>query len=60
MVDIGKIPTTGERFWRIAETQNLFNIQGVSVRESIYKLNVDINWDKVDIKGPVCISSMTD
>lgn len=60
-VDIGKVPD----YWRairgvlLGEINNV-EIPGHQVRKGIYTgLNVDVNWDKVDITGPVYIGGMT-
>jgi mannose-1-phosphate guanylyltransferase len=60
-VDIGKVPD----YWRAirgvlsGEIKNV-DIPGREVRPGVYTgLNVNINWDKVDIQGPVYIGGMT-
>ncbi|NEO47771.1 MAG: NDP-sugar synthase [Moorea sp. SIO4A3] len=60
-VDIGKVPD----YWRavrgvlLGEINNV-PIPGKEVAPGIYTgLNVAVNWDKVDIKGPVYIGAMT-
>ena len=60
-VDIGKVPD----YWHAVrgvltrEIKNV-NIPGTEVKPGIYTgLNVAVNWDKVDIKGPVYIGGMT-
>lgn len=60
-VDIGRVPD----YWRAirgvlaGEIKNV-EIPGKQVRPGVYAgLNVDVNWDKVDIKGPVYIGGMT-
>lgn len=60
-VDIGKVPD----YWRairgvlLGEIKNV-DIPGNEVRPGIYTgLNVAVNWDKVDITGPVYIGGMT-
>jgi mannose-1-phosphate guanylyltransferase len=60
-VDIGKVPD----YWRaiqsvlLGEIKNV-SIPGIEVRPGIYVgLNVAVNWDKVDITGPVYIGGMT-
>ncbi|MGB7441192.1 MAG: NDP-sugar synthase [Coleofasciculaceae cyanobacterium] len=60
-VDIGKVPD----YWRavrsvlLGEIKNV-PIPGKEVAPGIYTgLNVAVNWDKVDIKGPVYIGGMT-
>jgi mannose-1-phosphate guanylyltransferase len=60
-VDIGKVPDYWEaiRGVLLGEIKNV-PIPGKQVREGIYTgLNVAVNWDKVDITGPVYIGSMT-
>jgi mannose-1-phosphate guanylyltransferase len=60
-VDIGKVPD----YWHAirgvlrGEVKNV-QIPGHQVKPGIYTgLNVAINWDKVDIQGPVYIGGMT-
>jgi len=60
-VDIGKVPD----YWRairsvlLREIKNV-DIPGHEIFPGIYTgLNVAVNWDKVDIQGPVYIGSMT-
>ncbi|HEY9695099.1 MAG TPA: NDP-sugar synthase [Oculatellaceae cyanobacterium] len=60
-VDIGKVPD----YWRAirsvlaGEVKNV-EIPGHQVAPGIYTgLNVAVNWDKVDITGPVYIGAMT-
>jgi len=60
-VDIGKVPD----YWQaiqgvlLGKVKNV-NIPGNEVRPGIYTgLNVAINWDKVNIQGPVYIGGMT-
>jgi mannose-1-phosphate guanylyltransferase len=60
-VDIGKVPD----YWRAIrsvlskEVKNV-KIPGTEIRPGIYTgLNVAVNWDKVNIKGPVYIGAMT-
>ncbi len=60
-VDIGKVPD----YWRaiqsvlLGQVKNV-SIPGIEVRPGIYAgLNVAVNWDKVDITGPVYIGGMT-
>ncbi|NJL40749.1 MAG: NDP-sugar synthase [Leptolyngbyaceae cyanobacterium SM1_4_3] len=60
-VDIGKVPD----YWRairsvlLGEVKNV-DVPGHQVAPGIYTgLNVAVNWDKVDIKGPVYIGGMT-
>lgn len=60
-VDIGKVPD----YWRAVrgvltgEIKNV-SIPGKEVRPGVYTgLNVSVNWDKVDIQGPVYIGAMT-
>ncbi|MBC6480268.1 MAG: NDP-sugar synthase [Hormoscilla sp. GM7CHS1pb] len=60
-VDIGKVPD----YWRAVRDVLLGKIKavqipGIEVAPGIYTgLNVVVNWDKVDIKGPVYIGGMT-
>ncbi len=60
-VDIGKVPD----YWRavrdvlLGKVKNV-NIPGHEIAPGIYTgLNVAVNWDKVDITGPVYIGGMT-
>lgn len=60
-VDIGKVPD----YWHAIrgvlsrEIKNV-EIPGIEVKPGIYTgLNVAVNWDKVDITGPVYIGAMT-
>lgn len=60
-VDIGKVPD----YWRaiqsvlLGEVKNV-SVPGIEVRPGVYAgLNVAVNWDKVDITGPVYIGGMT-
>lgn len=60
-VDIGKVPD----YWRaiqsvlLGQVKNV-SIPGIEVRPGVYAgLNVAVNWDKVDITGPVYIGGMT-
>ena len=60
-VDIGKVPD----YWRaiqsvlLGQVKNV-SIPGIEVRPGTYTgLNVAVNWDKVDITGPVYIGGMT-
>jgi mannose-1-phosphate guanylyltransferase len=60
-VDIGKVPD----YWQAIRSVLLGQIKNVSipgqqVRPGIYTgLNVAVNWDKVNIQGPVYIGGMT-
>ena len=60
-VDIGKVPD----YWHAIRGVLLGNIKnvaipGTEVAPGIYAgLNVAVNWDKVDIQGPVYIGGMT-
>lgn len=60
-VDIGKVPD----YWQAIRNVLLGHIKNVSipgqqVRPGIYTgLNVAVNWDKVNIQGPVYIGGMT-
>ena len=60
-VDIGKVPD----YWHAirgvlrGDVKNV-KIPGVEVKPGIYTgLNVAVNWDKVNIQGPVYIGGMT-
>lgn len=60
-VDIGKVPD----YWRairdvlMGKVKNV-SIPGHEVRPGIFTgLNVAVNWDKIDINGPVYIGGMT-
>ncbi|NJK73855.1 MAG: NDP-sugar synthase [Microcoleus sp. SU_5_6] len=60
-VDIGKVPD----YWQaiqsvlLGQVKNV-SIPGIEVHPGIYTgLNVAVNWDKVDITGPVYIGAMT-
>lgn len=60
-VDIGKVPD----YWRairdvlMGKVKNV-SIPGHEVRPGVFTgLNVAVNWDKIDIKGPVYIGGMT-
>ncbi len=60
-VDIGKVPD----YWRAirgvlaGEVKNVA-IPGHQVAPGVYAgLNVAVNWDKVDVKGPVYVGGMT-
>ncbi len=60
-VDIGRVPDYWEaiRSVLMGEVKNVA-IPGHEVAPGIYTgLNVDVNWDKVNIKGPVYIGGMT-
>ena len=60
-VDIGKVPDYWEAIRGVLsrEIKNVA-IPGTEVRPGIYTgLNVAVNWDKVNIEGPVYIGSMT-
>lgn len=61
-VDIGKVPD----YWHAirdvlqGKVRNV-KIPGIEVRPGIYTgLNVAVNWDKVEITGPVYIGAMTE
>lgn len=60
-VDIGKVPD----YWQAIQSVLLgkvknVSIPGIEVHPGIYTgLNVAVNWDKVDITGPVYIGAMT-
>jgi mannose-1-phosphate guanylyltransferase len=60
-MDIGKVPDYWEAIRSVlrGEVPNV-PIPGKQVRPGIYTgINVAINWDKVDIQGPVYIGGMT-
>jgi len=60
-VDIGKVPDYWQAIRGVlqGEIKNV-QIPGHEVRPGIYTgLNVAVNWDKVDITGPVYIGGMT-
>ncbi|ABW27535.1 sugar phosphate nucleotidyltransferase [Acaryochloris marina] len=60
-VDIGKVPDYWHAIRSVlkGEVKNVA-IPGREVKPGIYTgLNVDVNWDKVDIQGPVYIGGMT-
>ncbi|MFB2898785.1 sugar phosphate nucleotidyltransferase [Aerosakkonemataceae cyanobacterium BLCC-F50] len=60
-VDIGKVPD----YWRAIRDVLMGRVKNVSipgheVRPGVFTgLNVAANWDKIDIKGPVYVGSMT-
>jgi mannose-1-phosphate guanylyltransferase len=60
-VDIGKVPD----YWQairdvLMRTIKNVKIPGIEVKPGIYAgLNVAVNWDKVEIEGPVYIGAMT-
>lgn len=60
-VDIGKVPD----YWRAIREVLLGKVKNVSIpgREvlpGVYAgINVAVNWDKIDIKGPVYVGGMT-
>jgi mannose-1-phosphate guanylyltransferase len=60
-VDIGKVPDYWHAIRGVLSGQiKNVSIPGVEVAPGIYTgLNVAVNWDKVDIKGPVYIGGMT-
>lgn len=60
-VDIGKVPDYWEAIRAVlkGEVKNV-QIPGKEVKPGVYTgLNVCVNWDKVDITGPVYIGAMT-
>ena len=60
-IDIGKVPDYWEAIRAVLEgkVKNV-PIPGKEVKPGIYTgLNVSVNWDKVDITGPVYIGGMT-
>ena len=61
-IDIGKVPD----YWQAVrsvltgEVKNV-DIPGHEVAPGVYTgINVNVNWDKVDVKGPVYIGGMTE
>ncbi|BDA39663.1 sugar phosphate nucleotidyltransferase [Candidatus Atelocyanobacterium thalassae] len=60
-VDIGKVPD----YWHairgvLQRTIKNVQIPGIEVKPGIYTgLNVSVNWDKVNIQGPIYIGGMT-
>ncbi|MFN9861434.1 MAG: NDP-sugar synthase, partial [Pseudanabaena sp.] len=56
-VDIGKVPDYWQAIQDVLSNKiKNVNIPGYEVHPSIYTgLNVSVNWDKVDIRGPVYI-----
>lgn len=60
-VDIGKVPDYWQAVRDVLQGKiERVPIPGIEVAPGIYTgLNVVVNWDKVDIKGPVYIGSMT-
>ncbi|WP_330202628.1 NDP-sugar synthase [Cyanobacterium sp. Dongsha4] len=60
-VDIGKVPDYWEAIRAVlrGDVKNV-QIPGKEVKPGVYTgLNVSVNWDKVDITGPVYIGAMT-
>lgn len=60
-IDIGKVPDYWHAIRSVlrGEVKNV-SIPGRQVAPGIYTgLNVDVNWDQVDIQGPVYIGGMT-
>ncbi len=60
-VDIGKVPDYWEAIRLVlkGEIKNV-SIPGKEVKPGVYTgVNVSVNWDKVDITGPVYIGGMT-
>ncbi|GAB4146389.1 MAG: NDP-sugar synthase [Cyanobacteria bacterium J069] len=60
-VDIGKVPDYWQAIRSVltGEVKNV-SIPGREVRPGVYTgINVAVNWDKVDIQGPVYIGGMT-
>jgi len=60
-VDIGKVPDYWDAIRGVlsGEIKNV-QIPGIQVRPGIYTgLNVAVNWDKVNVTGPVYIGGMT-
>lgn len=61
-VDIGKVPDYWQAIQDVLTGQvNLVTIPGQEIQPGVYVgLNVKVNWDKVNIKGPVYIGAMTE
>ncbi len=61
-VDIGKVPDYWQAIQDVLTGQvKLVNIPGQEIFPGVYVgLNVKVNWDKVNIKGPVYIGAMTE
>jgi mannose-1-phosphate guanylyltransferase len=61
-VDIGKVPDYWQAIQDVLTGQvKGVNIPGNEVKPGIYTgLNVKVNWDKVNIEGPVYIGAMTE
>ncbi|MDJ0510482.1 MAG: NDP-sugar synthase [Crocosphaera sp.] len=60
-VDIGKVPDYWQAIRGVLQRE-IKNVQipGIEVKPGIYTgLNVAVNWDKVNIQGPVYIGGMT-
>ncbi|RMD72282.1 MAG: NDP-sugar synthase [Cyanobacteria bacterium J149] len=60
-VDIGKVPDYWEAIRAVlrGDVKNV-QIPGKEIKPGVYTgLNVSVNWDKVDITGPVYIGAMT-
>jgi mannose-1-phosphate guanylyltransferase len=60
-VDIGKVPDYWQAIRSVltGEIKNV-SVPGNQIRPGIYTgINVAVNWDKVDIRGPVYIGGMT-
>ncbi|MDJ0601998.1 MAG: NDP-sugar synthase [Crocosphaera sp.] len=60
-VDIGKVPDYWHAIRGVLQ-RDIKNVQipGIEVKPGIYTgLNVAVNWDKVNIQGPVYIGAMT-
>ena len=60
-VDIGKVPDYWQAVRSVLRKEvKTVKIPGTEVKPGIYTgLNVAVNWDKVNIKGPVYIGAMT-
>ena len=60
-VDIGKVPNYWQAVRSVLRKEvKTVKIPGTEVKPGIYTgLNVAVNWDKVNIKGPVYIGAMT-
>jgi mannose-1-phosphate guanylyltransferase len=60
-VDIGKVPDYWQAIQDVLKGKiNNVKVPGYEVKPGIFTgLNVSVNWDKVDITGPVYIGAMT-
>ena len=60
-VDIGKVPDYWQAIQDVLKGNiNNVKVPGYEVKPGIYTgLNVSVNWDKVDVTGPVYVGAMT-